>query len=512
MPLNLILNLRRLTTFFKQRWTHSTSELALHPPYGRFPVEIPLLHSPRRAVLTPMTFAILRVAKLKTMGNVGGHGNHVERQRQTPNADQQRIDLNQRLAGTHDVRADVEARFKAAGITPQKNAVVAIDVFISASPEHFQHNHPEDPNWKAFQAKALEFLRQEYGAENVVHAMAHHDETSPHLHAIITPIKTKTVKVGRKVKTERTENRLCARDWLGGDRTTLSKLQTRFADSVKELGLSRGVPGSRADHTEVKQFYTVMKETTDQAKAINLALTPIDADYFVKAVPKPGLLDLATPRQFAQTQVSNALSSLRQQIEQTNQNAQTARNGQLVKLQRPATVALLEKARSRKSRAEAALTKLGYRLDEHGQLVNLRDDRKNALRATISKSLSICTSSSELIADLALKGVKIGFSKDLPEVYEGKTYYGAVLHDGKGRITATDLGPDYTTVNLAKQLAITAQKKEQERTRQEQERKAAEEKEKTEMKKPKISPTASSPSSKIEPIEKPKKRRGPKLA
>ncbi|RZK37677.1 MAG: hypothetical protein EOO61_08695, partial [Hymenobacter sp.] len=181
-----------------------------------------------------MAYAILRVAKLKTMGNVGGQASHVERLRETPNADAEKLKLNQRLVGTDSPVHDVQERLAAAGIEPRKGAVLAIDVFITASPEHFTTNHPNDPNWQAFQAKAMQFLSQEYGPDNVVHAIAHHDETSPHLHAIITPIKTKTVKVGRKVKTERIENRLCCRDWLGGDRTTLSKLQTRFADQVKE--------------------------------------------------------------------------------------------------------------------------------------------------------------------------------------------------------------------------------------------------------------------------------------
>ena len=89
-----------------------------------------------------MAYAILRVAKLKTMGNVGGHGMHVERQRETLNADVAKQELNQRLAGTHDPMADVQVRFDEMKIEPRKGAVVAIDVFITASPEHFQRKPP----------------------------------------------------------------------------------------------------------------------------------------------------------------------------------------------------------------------------------------------------------------------------------------------------------------------------------------------------------------------------------
>ncbi|MBR8840880.1 MobV family relaxase [Spirosoma aerophilum] len=400
-----------------------------------------------------MAYAILRVAKLKTMGNVSGHGSHVERQRQTLNADPEKVNLNQRLAGTSDPAADVKVRFDEMQIEPRKGAVVAIDVFISASPEHFKTNHPNDPNWKAFQAKAMDFLRQEYGAANVVHAVAHHDETSPHLHAIVTPIRSKTVKVGRKVKVERTENRLCARDWLGGDRITLSKLQSRFADHVKELGLSRGIEGSKAKHTEVSQFYSVMKETTAQAQAVHLALAPIEKDYYVKSVAAPRVIDRIYLHDYARHEVNQALNAVSAQIQQSNENVKRARSGQLVELQNPVTNALIQKGQTRQSQAEQALEQLGYRLNVHGKLENILEERQKAFKRTISRSLGKCTTIEELRADLAGKGIKMNFYKDEPEIYQGKGYNGAGFDDGQGRIWGHELGADFTTGRLVEQLA-----------------------------------------------------------
>jgi hypothetical protein len=411
-----------------------------------------------------MAYAILRVAKLKTMGNVGGHGSHVERQRETLNADPEKLKLNQRLAGTDDPAADVRVRFDEAGVEPRKGAVVAIDVFISASPEHFGQNHPDDPNWKAFQAKAMAFLRQEYGADNVVHAIAHHDETSPHLHAIVTPIRSKSVKVGRAVKTERVENRLCAKDWLGGSRKTLSLLQTRFANSVKELGLDRGIEGSKAKHTEVSQFYSVMKETSAQAQAVHLALAPIEKDYYVKSVAAPRVIDRIYLHDYARHEVSQALNAVSTQIQQTNENVKKARSGQLVELQSPVTEALIQKGQTRQSQAEKALEGLGYRLNVHGELENILDERKKALKTTLSRSLSKCTSIEELRADLAGKGIKMNFYKDEPEIYQGKSYNGAGFDDGQGRIWGHELGADFTTGRLVEQLAqLQAQRERAER-------------------------------------------------
>ena len=156
--------------------------------------------------------------------------------RETLNADPERVELNRQVIGTVDLD-DVKERLGAAGVSIRKDSVLAIDVFATASPEFFKENHPDDIRCKLLQDSLIQFLEKEFGKDNLVILRAHHDETSPHWHATIVPIREKTIKVGRKIKTERTENRLCAKDWLGGDRHTLSELQTRFAESMKHLGL-----------------------------------------------------------------------------------------------------------------------------------------------------------------------------------------------------------------------------------------------------------------------------------
>jgi len=55
-------------------------------------------------------YAVMRIAKLKTMGEIGALGKHNERTRETRNADVGRLGDNERLAGTGDWCADVEAR------------------------------------------------------------------------------------------------------------------------------------------------------------------------------------------------------------------------------------------------------------------------------------------------------------------------------------------------------------------------------------------------------------------
>ncbi len=52
-------------------------------------------------------YAVMRFAKLKTMGEIGALGKHNERERETRNADEARRGDNVRLAGSGDWCADV---------------------------------------------------------------------------------------------------------------------------------------------------------------------------------------------------------------------------------------------------------------------------------------------------------------------------------------------------------------------------------------------------------------------
>ncbi len=71
-------------------------------------------------------YAVMRFNKLKTMGQVSSRGAHNERTRHTPNADDERRDENERLAGSGDWRADVQARLDDAPKI-RANAVLTLD-------------------------------------------------------------------------------------------------------------------------------------------------------------------------------------------------------------------------------------------------------------------------------------------------------------------------------------------------------------------------------------------------
>lgn len=397
-----------------------------------------------------MAFAILRVKKMNNMGSIGGKDSHELRQRETLNADPERAQLNRQVIGT--VAADdVKERLGSTGVAIRKDSVLAIDVFATASPEFFARNHPEDPACREFQRSLVDFLHKEFGKDNVVSLRAHHDETSPHWHATVVPIREKTIKVGRQVKTERTENRLCAKDWLGGDRHTLSKLQTRFANSMQHLGLQRGIMGSQAKHVEVKQFYTLAQEATTRAESVQQHFPLIRPDQYAERVEKPGFFEGAEA--FAKKSVTNAMNQISADIEKVNRSIDQAKQNELQKTAAPAINALIQKSNARLSQAEKALLSLGYRLDQHGNPINILEERKEAIKGAISNILPKSRSMEFFQEELANMGIKIIASKNDQETIGRNRYQVAVFKDGKGEpISSRDLGPDFMTSSILKKI------------------------------------------------------------
>ena len=84
----------------------------------------------------PAHFAILRVAKLKSLGNVGGSLAHTYRTRETPNADPSRADQNEH---SHATPGEVmQALRDKLPEKRRKDAVIGLEYFVGGSPEWFE--------------------------------------------------------------------------------------------------------------------------------------------------------------------------------------------------------------------------------------------------------------------------------------------------------------------------------------------------------------------------------------
>lgn len=189
----------------------------------------------------PAHFAILRTAKLKSLGNVGGSLAHTYRTRETSNADPSRADQNEH---SHATPAEVlQALQERLPDKRRKDAVLGIEYFVGASPEWFKGRDRAFVD--GYFAQSLDWLRERHGAENVVGWSIHRDESSPHLVAYVVP---------------RDGDNLNAKKWLGG-RAALSRMQSDFVDKVaRHHELARGIEGSKAHHQTIKDFYAQIEK------------------------------------------------------------------------------------------------------------------------------------------------------------------------------------------------------------------------------------------------------------
>ena len=116
------------------------------------------------------------------------------------------------------------------------DAVLMASFLIGASPEFFKNKSRDDID--AFFFECTNFFAERYGRENIISAVVHMDETTPHLHLNLMPIL---------------EGRPCAKKLF--DRKALVTLQS---DLHKEVGshwnLQRGKIGSKAQHLDTAAY------------------------------------------------------------------------------------------------------------------------------------------------------------------------------------------------------------------------------------------------------------------
>lgn len=165
------------------------------------------------------------------------------RTRPTPNADPN-AGAPEVWIGSQDPAADVEAAL------PQKrrkNAVLALEYLITASPEFFKSNPPEV--WRKYLHDQLEMVQGYYGKSNVVSAVLHLDESTPHISVQVVPLLN---------------GKLNARALIG-TREACSVVQDLAGDVGQPYGLERGLKGSKAVHKDIKQWYEELKPAMGKA-------------------------------------------------------------------------------------------------------------------------------------------------------------------------------------------------------------------------------------------------------
>lgn len=224
------------------------------------------------------SYAVLRVAKLKTLGQLGAASGHNSRTRPQLHADDQSPLMGggvKRLAGQDDPVQAFKQRMTETRTKPRKGAVLALEFVASASPEWFAAATPEQREQWA--SNTINFLSKQVGGKrNILVAHLHDDETTPHIHFLAVPlIQKERKKAGRKPKRKSAQDKqngglswaLAAAD-IVGDRKKLEALQTNYAASVAHLGIRRGRPRAltKARHKSPAQYRKELHHHTETQK------------------------------------------------------------------------------------------------------------------------------------------------------------------------------------------------------------------------------------------------------
>jgi hypothetical protein len=160
----------------------------------------------------------MRMAKIKDSGSVVRSLQHNTRERMPANADPQKTKKNDIWGGDAD-----EAMKRFEDKLPsevRKNAVLAVELVMTASPDFVG-------DWNKYLIDCEQWAKKLFGGDkNLLSVAIHRDETTPHTHVLIMPLK---------------DGRLNANHFIGGSRDRMAELQEDFYEKVgKRFELERG--------------------------------------------------------------------------------------------------------------------------------------------------------------------------------------------------------------------------------------------------------------------------------
>ena len=222
-----------------------------------------------------MGYAVLHLDKAP--GNEVRMTAHIERTQMPSNAIPSLTYRNEELVefpeGVADRTEAINYRLDHAGLTRKigTNQVRAIRIMLTGSHDDMKRIAAEG-RIKEWCADNLDWLRKTYGEDNVVSAVLHLDESTPHIHASVVPIVTGERRKVREKKTDEpgkrkyrkkstARPRLCVDDLM--TRVKLKGYQDSYAKAMAKYGLQRGVRGSEARHTTTMQYYRDLKKKNE---------------------------------------------------------------------------------------------------------------------------------------------------------------------------------------------------------------------------------------------------------
>lgn len=225
-------------------------------------------------------FAIIGIGKLKAVGNIKGMLDHMTRRRETINSNGRENITMIKPPALPEIMREINSYI------PRKNAVLAYDTLLTASPEFFTGK--SDSFIMQWAETSLQWACNKFGTGNIKGAVLHLDETTPHIQLLIIPEH---------------ENRLNARYYTGG-REKMRELWTQYAQAVKCYGLQRGREFSPAEHKDIKSYYADIRRGAELAAG---------RQFSPDELPAPTMSDRINPAKYAAKLINRVAIHYRKQ-------------------------------------------------------------------------------------------------------------------------------------------------------------------------------------------------------
>lgn len=187
-------------------------------------------------------YAVVHMMKIKSgaVGGIQSHNNREHEPKTNPDVDMSRSEDNYDLISCDNYKRSIKEKLSnlvESSRTVRKDAVVVCN-FIVTSDNETMNALGADRQREFFQ-DSVKWFSDRYGADRVLNATVHMDETTPHLHIGVMPITQ--------------DGRLSAKAIF--TKTEMKAIQTEFARDVGEkYGLERGVEGSERTHLSEARF------------------------------------------------------------------------------------------------------------------------------------------------------------------------------------------------------------------------------------------------------------------
>lgn len=187
-------------------------------------------------------YAVVHMMKIKSgaVGGIQSHNNREHEPKTNPDVDMSRSEDNYDLIPCDNYKRSIKEKLSnlvESSRAVRKDAVVVCN-FIVTSDNKTMDALGADRQREFFQ-DSVKWFSDRYGADRVLNATVHMDETTPHLHIGVMPITQ--------------DGRLSAKAIF--TKTEMKAIQTEFARDVGEkYGLERGVEGSERTHLSEARF------------------------------------------------------------------------------------------------------------------------------------------------------------------------------------------------------------------------------------------------------------------